>query len=224
MSSKLPLFPTAIDAKVHDLTVKQTYLASIAKRTGIAIPDAEITALAQLVLNVNAAYDKTTNPDTCTKLDFTARDEAIESAEFQFRRVIEFYIVGNPAATKVDYEALRIPEPGPHPHLPAPKFMPGIGHITSSNMIITVPFFDLQTGKRAKPPGVHAIEAYYQVGGIPPESVTQLSERAIDTASPLELKFSPDDVSKIVYLAFRWIGTRGDYGPWTIIYSINILR
>jgi predicted nucleic-acid-binding Zn-ribbon protein len=44
------------------------------------------------------------------------------------------------------------------------------------------------------------------------------------TASPMRLQFEFDDEFKVLYLAFRWIGTRGDYGPWTDIHKITIAR
>jgi hypothetical protein len=37
----------------------------------------------------------------------------IETVQGIERKVIDFYVVDNPNATEIDYEALRIPRPGP---------------------------------------------------------------------------------------------------------------
>ena len=220
--AKNPLFPTKIDAQVADLNTKLNYLQTNATR--LAIPSTELSGLDTLVTDVNTAQAAAGNLDMRSKIDVAVRDEAIQKAQTAMRKVIDFYVADSPNATAVDYEALSIPRPGPHSPLPPPDRVPGIGHITSSDLAVFVPFFDGLTGKHGKPPGVQAIEVYYQLGGDPPASITVMSERVVATASPVHIQFGFDEELKILYLVFRWIGTRGDYGPWSEIHKISIAR
>ena len=222
MKAKNPLFPYRIDEQVADLNTKLAYIIANAMRFNIIMD--KIQELQTLVNLVNVAHEAASNVDTRTKLDVATRLEAIAHAQEAMRKVIEFFIADSPQATAVDYEALNIPPKGHHSPLPAPDSVPGIGHITSADLAVIVPFFDARSSKRAKPEGVYALEAYYQLGGEQPDSISNMTERATDTASPLRLQFEFDDAYQILYLAFRWIGTRGDYGPWSEIHKINISR
>ena len=222
MSTKTSLFPQKIDEQVSDLNTKQGYITSNAARFGVT--GTELETMHERVTAVNTAHAAASNKDTRTRVDVAVRLEALRLAKADIRKIIEFRIAGNPNATEVDYEALSIPRPGHHSPLPAPEFVPGIGHISSSDLHVIVPFFDGKNNKHAKPAGVYAIEAYYQLGGEQPASIVSLTERATDTSSPLRIRFEFDDEFKIVYLAFRWIGTRGDYGPWSEIHKVAIAR
>jgi hypothetical protein len=222
MTTKRRLFSRTVSGQVSDLHTKYDYLASIAKREGIDIPDEELDLLAQLLGEVDAAYEKACDRATRSHNDVTNRNEVIRNAIRQFRRTVTYYVTNNDAATDVDREALRIHTSGRHSLLPPPKFVPGIGHISSHSYMITIPFFNAESRKHIKPEGVYGIETLYQVGGLEPTSVTQLTQRIVGTSSPLKLRFDSPDQFKILYLAFRWIGTRGDFGPWSKIYKISI--
>jgi hypothetical protein len=220
--AKHPLFPRNIGEQVADLNTKNGYLKLNATRLGISQTDT--VALDTQVNEVNAAQALVDNEDTRTKLDVTRRDEALKKAHVTARRIIDFYVATNPAATAVDFEALNIPPSGPFPHLPAPGYVPGLGHIVSHDLGVDIPFFDAQTGHRGKPDGVQAIEAYMKIGGEPPKDFSEMTERKVATASPMHMQFGPELEFEVLYLAFRWVGTRGDYGPWSGIYKIIIVR
>ncbi|MDR1115842.1 MAG: hypothetical protein LBL33_06825 [Tannerella sp.] len=219
--AKQPLFPRKVSEAVADLDSKRKYLKSIMTRLGI--PSAEISRIDTAVNAVLAANTIASDPDTRTKLDIANRDLAIETAQGIERKVIDFYVVGNPNATEVDYEALRIPQSGPHPHLPDPKAAPGV-HLTSKELAIIATFFDTSNGHHGKPDGVQAIEVYLKVGGEPPVTPSEMTERKVGTSSPMYIQFEFDQELQIVYLVFRWVGTRGTYGPWSEIHKIAIIR
>jgi hypothetical protein len=219
---KHPLFPENIGPQVADLNTKKKYLNANGNRLGI--PPAELTTIDLQVDAVNTAQAAVNNVDTRTKLNTATRNMAVLTAQITLRRVIEFYVVGNANATPVDYAALRIPQPGPRPPLPQPASIPGLRRLISTGLAVLASFFDIETGKRAKPPGVQSIEACYRLGGEPPEDVASMTGRTVATASPLRIRFDFADEFKPLYIAFRWIGTRGDFGPWSEIHKIIIVR
>jgi hypothetical protein len=221
--AKHPLFPNSIADMVADLNTKKDYLQQNMSRLGI--PNGDMSNLITQVAAVSAAQTVVNNEDTRTKLDFSKRDLALDTAQVSMRRIIDFYVTTSPNATSVDLEALNIPKYGGyHPRLPAPDVIPGIRRIVSHNLRATIPFFDALSGKRAKPDGVLAIEAYLKIGGEPPKDIHEMNERKVATASPMVLQFEPEKEFEPLYIAFRWIGTRGDYGPWSEIYKTVILR
>jgi hypothetical protein len=40
----------------------------------------------------------------------------------------------------------------------------------------------------------------------------------------MTIEFEPDQEFTVIYVACRWIGTRGDYGPWTEIHKTIVMR
>jgi hypothetical protein len=221
-SAKHPLFPQKIEEQVADLNTKRDYLAQNTIRLGIS--GADMTKIETQVAAVNAAQAVVNNPDTRTKLDFTRRDVALDTAHVTMRRVIGYNVTSNPDATPVDFEALNIPRPGVRTHLPDPEFVPGLRHITSHDLGVDILFFDAQTGKRAKPDGVQAIEVYLKIGGDPPKDFSEMTERRVGTSSPIHVQFGPEQEFEALYIACRWIGTRGAYGPWSEIIKVIIVR
>ena len=221
--AKHPLFPTKIGERVTDLNTKMTYLKANVSRLGIT--SADINALDGQVNALNSAQALVNNKETRTQLDTARRDAALETATDGMRKTIYNYVVYNSNATSVDYKALNVPPAGPFPHLQVPEHVPGIGHITSYDLIASIPFFDAQgNDKIGKPEGAYAIEVYMKIGGEPPVDVSEMTERKVSTASPMEITFDPKMEGLTVYMIFRWVGTRGDYGQWSEVYKMIITR
>jgi hypothetical protein len=219
---KNPMFPRKTEDQVSDLNTKRTYLEMNVMR--LNIPVEEMTIVATEIDDMNVKNEMARNIDARSKIDVAKRNLAIKTARTTMRRVIEFYIIGNPNATQVDYIALNIPIPGSHQLLPLPEHAPGIRKIWAEDLVVHINFFNAQSGRNAKPDGVQGIEAYFKIGEEPPTDVTQMTEHKVATSSPMRIQFGYDDEFKLLYLAFRWIGTRGDYGPWSEIKKTIIIR
>lgn len=188
----------------------------------LKIPATVAEELTATKVAVDTAYAKKQDADNRTKLDTIALHEALGEAHKVFRRYLHYYVKYNRAAMPGDFEALYMPVPGRRSSLPAPSDTPGIRSVKSDNWAVTVIFFDAKSNRRAKPDGVRGLEVYYKLDGGEPDGIEQLTAHAIATASPLRLQFEMEDRFKKVYLAFRWLGTRGDYGPWSDLYKVNV--
>jgi hypothetical protein len=220
--AKHPLFPRKVGEQVADLNTKTTYLETNGSRLGI--PPSELSTVRTQVEAVNTAQAAVDNRDTRTKLNTAVRNQVLRVAMKTVRKMIKYYVAGSPKATEVDYEALSIPRPGPHSPLEPPHSAPGIGRIVSDNLAVSVPYFDAVTGSPGRPSGVRSIEVCYQLGGDPPGNVSAMTGRKRATKSPLRIQFDFADEFQMLYIAFRWTGTRGDYGPWSEIHKIVIAR
>jgi hypothetical protein len=221
--SKHPLFPEGrIGDQVADLNTKKNYLNTNSSRLGI--PEAELTVIKTQVTAVNTAQAAVDDRDRRTRLDTARRNLALHTAQTTLRKVIDYYVARNPNATAVDFEALRVPRMGPSPLLPPPDCAPGMRRLYSENLAVIALIFDIETGRRAKPPGTHAIEVCYQLGGEPPADIAAMTGRMTATRSPVRIRFDFADEFKTIYIAFRWVGNRGDYGPWSEIHKVVIAR
>jgi hypothetical protein len=220
--TKQPLFPRKIDDQVADLLTKKTYLEE--NNIRFNIPPIELSELNMEVAEVNSLYAIAADKDKRTRIDVAKRGLAIVTAQTTARRLIDFYVVKNPNTTEVDYRALNIPTPGSSRPLPPPDHVPGIRHLMSNNLAVYAGFFDAKSDRRAKPAGVQAIEVCFQLGGEQPAEASAMSERRVVTSSPVHLQFGPENEFEVVYLGFRWVGTRGDYGPWSQVYKVVIAR
>ncbi|MDR1102344.1 MAG: hypothetical protein LBL42_01170 [Tannerella sp.] len=220
--TKHSLFPRTVEAQVADLKSKRKYLEANAGRLGISPADrAEINAKVDAVIEAHA---RTVNLDTRTKIDVATRNCAIRTAQDTLRTMINYYVTGKHSATEMDYLLLNIPRRGPHTQLSPPDRAPGIGRITSANMAVLIPFFDAETGRYGKPEGVQFIEVAFKLDGEMPEGLSEMPGHREASDSPLRLQFELNDDMKVVYLILRWVGTRGDYGPWSKMYRIIITR
>jgi hypothetical protein len=217
---KNTLFPRTVNEAVANLNTDCTYLEVSGTRLGI--PPNETAALRTQVDDLNVKHTKAGNKDLRSKLDVAERDMAVETTQMTTRKIIDFYVIGNPNATPVDYEALNIPSK-PHHLLPSPEHAPGIGHIVSEDLNVHIPFFDAQTGKLGKPEGVYAIESYLKLGVEPPKDISEMTERKVATASPIHIPFDVENEFETLHIVFGWVGTRGDYGPWSEMHKVIIV-
>jgi hypothetical protein len=216
----MEMFPRKIAETVDDLHVKDDYLKSTSK---FDISEALTIALAEAVAEVDAAHAKAMDKATSTKVDTLNQELAIEKAKKLFRMAIDTHVRYSTNLTEADCIVLRIPQPGTSHPLPEPTDQPGIRNLISRTLRVEGEYFDIATGKRGKVLGARELEVYYRIGGDEPSSIAELKERTIVTRNPIVLQFAEGDAYKFVYLAFRWIGTRGGYGPWTQIYRIMII-
>jgi len=221
-NSKIPMFPVKIDEFVADIHTKYVYL--YANNDRFHMTAEYLSVLQNGDEKMTALRNKAQNVDTRTREDVAKQNEYMSIVESLYRIAINSYVVPNPDRTATDYEMLRIPKPGPHSPLPVPTRAPGIGYIYSRDFIVYIPFFDAETEKRSKPVGVAGIEIYYHLGGETPPPIHDMSERMIATATPATITFVPDDHGKTLWIAARYVGTRGDYSPWTEPYSVLIIR
>jgi hypothetical protein len=104
---------------------------------------------------------------------------------------------------------------------PIPKFAPGYKISSRGHRNLEFDFFNAETGKKAKPAGVHGIEFKWGILPIQPTDVDELIHSSFDTRTPFTLDFNESERGKIVYFCLRWENTRGEKGPWSdIAYAI----
>lgn len=91
---------------------------------------------------------------------------------------------------------------------------------TSTRCILRLFYTDATTpDSKAKPPGVQGCEVREQIGGTAPVNPNTMAFLALETRAPYRADFEATDAGKTVYLAFRWVNTKGQPGPWSMVYN-----
>lgn len=82
----------------------------------------------------------------------------------------------------------------------------------------------LEVHRRRRPHGVFGVEIYAFVGDSAPTSNDQFEMKATVTRMKATFNFTNEQAGKVCYYRFRYINTRGEVGPWSMIYNASILK
>lgn len=175
-----------------------------------------------------SAYATAVNPATRTKPAVAAKDSqrvATEALARQYAAIIR----ANPAVTdmmRLD-AGLNLPTLAPTP-VPAPVTSP---IISIRNLVPNAANLDYRDSEnpdpKAKPEGVVSAEIVAAIGVAPAVSPTAGSTVALQTRTPFQLGFSPDDSGSVVTLFSRWVtrsgpGGSAQKGPWAMPVSFTL--
>jgi hypothetical protein len=83
--------------------------------------------------------------------------------------------------------------------------------------VIEFHYCDRDNHHRAKPHGVRGAEICWAVLDAPPREIAEMIHSSFSLRTPHRMTFDGDWRGKSVYFTFRWVGTRGEHGPWGII-------
>ncbi|MDR1408468.1 MAG: hypothetical protein LBJ23_10575 [Tannerella sp.] len=202
----------------HDIYVQAT-----SNQTAWDISKAAISRLDQPIADFNAAVAVSENPETRTSAAISRRNLTRVKLEAVLRPFIQGQLIHNPNVTVDELKAMNLPTHDRHPTpRPDPEETPVVTVLTPSPGVVEFKFTSL-TG-RAKPFGVHGMEAALKVSDSPlqPLDWTELERSEFATHSPLRITFAGAERGKWLFAAFRWQNTRGVKGPWTTITAVII--
>jgi hypothetical protein len=135
-------------------------------------------------------------------------------------------MLANPLAKDSDLEGMGFPRRPSARRTPAPvaadppgyEISPELGHR------LRVDFFPVETTRgRAKPAGQQGVEIKWDYAeAASTENPEGFVHSEFATATPATLAFSGSEGGRKVYLALRWVNTRGQKGPWSIAETIVV--
>jgi hypothetical protein len=73
---------------------------------------------------------------------------------------------------------------------------------------------DSESGRKAKPKGVHECQIWTKFGGDAPHDDEDFVFLETCTKSPCLIAYTLGDMGKMVYYRMRWVNRRGKVGPW----------
>jgi hypothetical protein len=147
-------------------------------------------------------------------------------ARSQYEQVLRFLVHAmsyNMYISNDELAEMGIPrKSAAHSPSPIPKYAPGYRISNRGHRDIKVDFYDIETGKRGKPKGVHGAEFRWAILSEPPKDVEELIHSSFDTRTPFILEFKESERGKIIYFCLRWENMRGEKGPWSDISNTVI--
>ncbi|MDR1340601.1 MAG: hypothetical protein LBK58_11200 [Prevotellaceae bacterium] len=88
--------------------------------------------------------------------------------------------------------------------------------------VIEIHAVDSESGRKAKPAGVHGFEVKMVILDVPATEWEQLTDSQFFTKTPGRISFTGKQRGKMLSLAGRWENTRGVKGPWSEIITVII--
>ncbi len=100
---------------------------------------------------------------------------------------------------------------------------PGPTAVPETRPIVSVNTAErLTTSSRRRPIGVAACEIWVKVGGVPPVDASELRFLTTATRSRYTAAYDGDEAGQPAHYMLRWIGTRGQRGPWSQTITATI--
>jgi hypothetical protein len=155
--------------------------------------------------------------------------KALEDTEKAFiptYRMIYKFLKANFDVTNTDLQEMGLPprsEGGGGQPSPISKDAPEVHVELSDPGEVTVHVYP--KGKKlgaGKEDGQHGFECGTYVGTEPPKDWEDLNESFFSTRSYIVLKFKYSQRGQTLWFAVRWENTRGEKGPWSIIFAVII--
>lgn len=205
-----------------DFNLWQNSLVSIVnpKITAWGILAVDFTALSTLQIAWTNAFIKTGNKQNRTAADVQEKDDARKAYEKSLRTFIAQWITNNTKVPNSERERMGLTvKDGTRVSVAVPSTMP-LGTIDFSVLQQhTIHFRDSATpNSKAKPDGVHGCEIWVKVDGA-----ADFSYLATDTRTPYIATYSPDEVGKTATYRLRWVNTKGEAGPFGVLFSAMIV-
>jgi hypothetical protein len=159
--------------------------------------------------------------ETRTAASITAKTEARDVFEPDFRKYLKAYVAYNPNVSDEDRRNMQLAVPnntsttvGPPTEAPTLE----IDFSKRQKHSIIVKNLD---GKRSKPTNAHGYEMWHKIGGEKPVSDDEFKYAGFSTRSPFQIQFPLANVGIVVWYRSRWVNAKNDPGPWSeIVYAI----
>ena len=106
--------------------------------------------------------------------------------------------------------------------IPVPDTKPKGAANASERFKHIISFEDSVAANAAKPYGVHSCQIWQKIGGTAPVSQKDLVQIGNCTCSPFETNFEGTEGGLIAYYWIRWENSKGEFGPWSDLFSATI--
>ena len=187
---------------------------------------ADATALSPIVANMNVQMGLATDPATRTKVTVMAKRVSRAQTEAALRALAR-RVQSNNTVTAAAKTALGLPVHSlvPSP-VPTPVTKPMLNIVNISNAQLTVRIVDESTPtKRAKAAGSIGAQVYGYVaaaGAIPPQDLGQWSFKGMATKADFQINYVTADAGKQAYVIARWLNSKGETGPNSLMINAPI--
>ena len=199
-----------------------TLIAASPGTFGLLTSDA--VTISSFANNFSAAMDVIENPATKTKPSVANKD-ALKASMLGVLRPYAQNVRNNAGVTDENKLALglNVPSTSRTP-ITVPQTQPLLSIIGATPGVHTIRYADVNTpDKRSKPFGAIQIGIFATVGAVAATNPEVALFQGGYTVQPLGITWSAGDVGKVATYWGRYIGRRGDFGPWSAPVSMVIV-
>ena len=120
---------------------------------------------------------------------------------------------------------ITVPDTEPSP-VPAPTTAPVLNIVTSERLrhVVEASKTALEGGGLGKPSGVRGVQLWRKIGDPAPVNESELEFVSEFTRTRMTLDYQMAQGGLTVYYQARWVGTRGDSGPWGELVSATVVK
>jgi hypothetical protein len=150
--------------------------------------------------------------------DTLEKNETRDTLKTATRKYVKEFLEYNSLITDEErlHMGLPVHDPKPTP-APAPVTFPVTTVKLPSPGVVEIHVVDSESGRKAKPAGVHGFELKMAMRDEPATDWAQLTDSLFFTRTPARLSFAGKERGKMLSFAVRWENTRGVKGPWSEI-------
>jgi len=204
------------DSQVALVTWATNFLNYLtANQATLGLVPADVTTLQTRLSSATTAF----NNDQAIHAQMVASTQTLKTAMDSLEqeiRLLNGKLQANPAVTNAQKAAMGLTIASARGVIPAPSSHPGVASIEASGPLTLTLHFGNVEGTvivRKRPDHASACQIYAKVGTAP-AAPDECEFLGIDTRTPFEAVFAPDEAGKRAYFYLRWMNAKGETGPW----------
>ena len=185
----------------------------------------ELTELQALEAEWNSSFTQLVDKRDAAKAATSAKDSKRQAYESMIRKLAQ-KMQNDP-----NVEEFRIIDAGLPAHSttktpnPIPTTAPIAAIETCAIREHFIRFTDWESSSsRAKPRGVIGIEVWLHCGEEVPVDDNQYQMYAVSSRMSVSVTFDAEQAGKSVYYRFRYLNSKGQTGPWSMVYSSTVVK
>ncbi len=177
--------------------------------------------LVEAMTDWDIKYPLAVNPNTSTHTAVTEKNISMAKVMGLLRAIFKNF--SQSVLTEKDRTTMNLPpEIIVRNSIPVPDTKPKGVADASERFKHIIYFEDSVAANAAKPYGVHSCQIWQKIGGTAPVSQKDLMQIGNCTSSPFETHFEGTEGGMIAYYWLRWENTKGEFGPWSDLFSATI--
>ena len=206
------------------LTWMKAYAGGIAADPGLYLLEAaDAAAITAEVDAFESAYFAANDPSTRTEAAVSLKNQTRTSAEQICRQYVKLikYNAGISDQAKIDI-GVR-PENNSREPIFCPQSSPLVNVLGSTPGMQTLRYADSTTpDSAAKPFGAMQLQVFVAIAEAATENADDAEYYGGFTRNPIPVAFAEQDDGKMATYFARWVGRKGDHGPWSAPVSMRI--
>lgn len=206
------------------LTWLKMFSSGIAADPGLYMLTAtDATAISNAVDEYETAYFAANDKSTRTEAQVSLKNQTRNSAEQICRQYAMNIKINSGISDQAKIDIGVRPENNSRDPINCPQTSPLLNILGNTPGVQTLRYSDTTTpDSRAKPFGAMQLQLFVAIADTPTVNADDAAYYGAFTKNPIPVAFAQEDDGKIASYFGRWVGRKGDNGPWSEAVSMRI--